>query len=186
MSDSSSGQVPTRTVAAAPQSPAKNGPSENVIEPQVLEQILAQQGISPGKAGVVIQQITTEIRRMHAGPLPSVEDYRGYEEVCPGAARDILDMAIRQQKHHNSVERTAVICDFLLPVIGILAAVFVIGGLLGAGVYLAMNGHERLAVAAISGTGAATIVGAFLQRKKTKKAEDKKPQEKPANKRRRK
>lgn len=174
MSDSSSGQVPTRTAPAAQQQPAKTSQPEfqvPPVPPDVLEAILRKQGLPPAKAGIVIEQIT-EIQRLHSGPLPTVEDYQGYENVCPGAARDILDMAIRQQRHHNAIEKMAVVGDFLLPVIGIIAALAVIGALLYAGVYLAVKGFEGLSLAVLSGTGIATVAGAFLQKKRSKKPDE--------------
>lgn len=42
--------------------------------------------------------------RIHRGPLPPPEDLKAYEEVVPGAAREILDMAKSQQAHRQSTE----------------------------------------------------------------------------------
>jgi uncharacterized membrane protein len=105
-----------------------------------------------------------EVTRSHAGPLPTVETYEGYERVCPGAAREILDMAVRQQSHSHKMERYNAHSEFWLPVIGISAAVATIISMFIAGFYLALNGHENLAIGVLSGTGLVTIVGAFLQR----------------------
>ena len=53
--------------------------------------------------------------------------------------------------------------EFWLPVIGICAAVSIVIAMFIAGVYLALNGHENLAIAVLSGTGILTAVGAFRQ-----------------------
>ncbi|MBR1215594.1 DUF2335 domain-containing protein [Bradyrhizobium sp. JYMT SZCCT0180] len=106
--------------------------------------------------------VKMEVTR-HTGPLPSVETYEGYERVCPGAAREILDMAVRQQGHNHEMERYAAQSDFWLPVIGIIAAVFTIGLMFSAGIYLAFNGHENLAIGVLSGAGLVTVAGAFLR-----------------------
>jgi uncharacterized membrane protein len=45
----------------------------------------------------------------HSGPLPTVKDFAGYEQACPGAARVILDMAVNQQKHLHWIEKSAVV-----------------------------------------------------------------------------
>jgi uncharacterized membrane protein len=168
MSDSSSGKAPT-TTSLAPAG-TQTSPAPDPILPETVAQILASQGVPPGKVGVLVQQITTEVQhRLHAGPIPPVEDFRGYNDVCPGAARDILDMAMRQQRHRHFVEKLGALADFILPVLGLIAAVAVIAAMLGAGVYLALHGFEKLAFAVISGTGLATVGGAFLQSWKPKK-----------------
>jgi hypothetical protein len=82
--------------------------------PEILTK-LARAGVS----GDVIQMIKMEVTRSHAGPLPTVETYEGYERVCPGAAREILDMAVRQQSHSHKMERYNAHSEFWLPVIGI-------------------------------------------------------------------
>lgn len=122
--------------------------------------------VDPAKAQIVLQQVTTEIVKAHHGPLPSVEDFAGYDGVCPGSAREIMDMAVRQQKHNHTMDLYNASSEFWLPVIGIAAAVTVVVGMFAAGVYLALNGHENLAIAVLSGTGIVTVVGAFLQRGK--------------------
>ena len=60
----------------------------------------------------------------HEGPLPSVEMFAGYEKVCSGAARDILDMAKTAQSHQNYMQRYAASSEFWLPVIGIVGGRF--------------------------------------------------------------
>ncbi len=120
-----------------------------------------------GVSGEVIKMIKMEVTRSHTGPLPTVETYEGYERVCPGAAREILDMAVRQQSHSHQMEKYGATSEFWLPVIGIIAAVSIVISMFVAGVYLALNGHENLAIGVLSGTGIVTVVGAFLQRGKT-------------------
>jgi uncharacterized membrane protein len=101
------------------------------------------------------------------GPLPAVEDFAGYDQVCPGSAREILDMAVRQQKHSHHMDRYNAHSEFWLPVIGICAAVSIVVAMFTAGIYLALNGHEHLAIGVLTGTGIATVVGTVLQRGKT-------------------
>jgi uncharacterized membrane protein len=166
MSDSSSGKAPTPTSPAG--TPTARAP-DPVLPPETVAHILTSQGVPPGKVNVLVQQITTEVQhRLHAGPLPAVEDFRGYNDVCPGAARDILDMAIRQQKHRHFVEKVGAVADFCLPMLGVIAAVGVIAAMLWAGIYLAMNGHEQFAALIFTGTSLATVGGAFLQSRRPK------------------
>jgi hypothetical protein len=75
-------------------------------------------------------------------------------------------MAVRQQSHSHRMERYNAHSEFWLPVIGICAAVSIVIAMFTAGVYLALTGHENLAIGVLSGTGIVTVVGAFLQRGK--------------------
>jgi uncharacterized membrane protein len=169
MSDNSSVPAPTRTEPGAELNPAKTKQSNPQTDlADVAAAVFAQQGLPPAKAGVVVQQITTEMTRLHLGPLPAVEDFEGYDKACPGAARDIVDMAVRQQKHQHWVEKADVVGDMLLPILGLIAAIVLVLAMLGTGVYLAVNGHEQLAFGVFTGTGIATVAGAVLQRKRTK------------------
>jgi uncharacterized membrane protein len=158
MLDNSLEKVPTPTGAPG-QAVATNG----APNAELLTRKLERAGIS----GDVIQLIKMEVTRSHIGPLPTVETYEGYERVCPGSAREILDMAVRQQKHGNDMERYNAHSEFWLPVIGICAAVSIVVAMFTAGIYLALNGHEHLAIGVLTGTGIATVVGTVLQRGKT-------------------
>jgi uncharacterized membrane protein len=164
MSDNSSSRVPTPT-----EQPEQSVAISDVPDPSTerLARILEKQGVPPGKANFVIQQVTTEIIKAHHGPLPAVEDFAGYDRVYPGSARQILDMAVRQQQHSHRMDIYNAGCEFWIPVLGIGAAALIVVGMLAAGVYLAMNNHENLAIGVFSGTGIATVVGSFLQRRKT-------------------
>lgn len=42
-------------------------------------------------------RIRTVISESHSGPLPQAEQFGEYEKVCPGAAKEILDMAKEEQ-----------------------------------------------------------------------------------------
>jgi len=173
MSDSSSEKVPTATEPQPGRVVATSGAPEPVKR---LKEILTEQGVPREKAQVVLQQVTTEIIKAHAGPLPAVEDFEGYDRVCPGAARDIMNMAMHQQEHRNHMEKYEAASEFWLPVIGMAAAVVTIGACLLAGVALAFAGHTNEAISVLSGTLALTVIGAYLQRGKSAK-EDTPPPE---------
>lgn len=48
------------------------------------------------------------IQQSHSGPLPSAREFRGYNDVLPGAAERILAMAELEQRHRHELESTAV------------------------------------------------------------------------------
>ncbi|MGI8637923.1 MAG: DUF2335 domain-containing protein [Segetibacter sp.] len=43
----------------------------------------------------------------YSGPLPPAHELQGYEAACSGLAREIADMAIRQQAHRHALENNA-------------------------------------------------------------------------------
>ena len=53
---------------------------------------------------------------------------------------------------HHMMERYNAHSEFWLPVIGIGAAVSIVIAMFAAGVYLALIGHEHLAIGVLSGT----------------------------------
>lgn len=77
----------------------------------------------------------------HRGPLPAPETFSQYDHICPGAAREILDMAIREQRHRHFVERA----ESIYPFLGMLAGFVVVSGCIGGAAYLAINGHDLIA-----------------------------------------
>lgn len=44
----------------------------------------------------------------HSGPLPPAEELRRYEQIAPGFALEILEMAKRAQQHAHEVDRSMV------------------------------------------------------------------------------
>lgn len=85
------------------------------------------------------------VRKLHRGPLPPVEDFIGYEEVCPGAAREILDMAVRQQKHAHEIEQKIIDAEIFVKKSGVPAAILVVLIIIGAVVICANAGHDAVA-----------------------------------------
>lgn len=177
MSESSSENLPTPTgqVSAPPETKS----AEEALKD--IARLLEREGVSSSKRNYVIERVTTEMRA-HRGPLPAVEDFEGYDEVCPGAAKEILGMAVRQQGHAHWMDRYNAQSEFWLPIAGIAATVLVVAATLCIGTYLAINGHENLAIGVFSGTGVVAIGGAFLQRKKAEEAERPSPSPEPTRK----
>lgn len=64
------------------------------------------------KAGIRVEAVSTTYR---SGPLPTVEEFGGYEAVLPGAAERIMlraekmaDLAAKQQEHRFGLENRIV------------------------------------------------------------------------------
>ena len=148
-------------VSQAPDDPPSS--AEVVVLEEVAHDLVVG-GVRPERAPELAQQVFSRVvSRVHIGPLPPVEDFAGYDEVCPGASREILDMAIAQQRHAHWIEKAEIIGEIALKVLGIFAALCVVGGLLAASVYCAIIGQTAVGVALASGAGIATIAGVFLR-----------------------
>lgn len=166
----------------SPVSPGSRLP-DNTSATALLQAIIS----SPEKQDIIR---AVAIASRHSGPLPSPEQFQGYEEVLPGAADRILKMAenrenerLRQnsenQKHIHSMDHRSMdreievvrgefsqfrwgqVCAFLLGVIALVGA-FILSG---------MNPESYAAtiVAAVLGTGGlGSLVFAFTRQNPTK------------------
>ena len=104
------------------------------------------------------------------GPLPPPATLRGFEEIVPGAALRILEMAEKQSAHRIQMERAVIDGDSRradrgLIVGGILAALIVTGGL------IVMITKDPWAGASIIGTSVAALAGVFVYGTNTRRAE---------------
>lgn len=106
------------------------------------------------------------IARRISGPLPSAEEFQGYEMAVPGAGERILAMAERQSEHRQKREMRE------LDIISrdsryglIFAFVFSISALLGAFV-LSYTDHT-VSGCILGSTGLVTVVGAFIHGRAT-------------------
>ncbi|MBX9928925.1 MAG: DUF2335 domain-containing protein [Gemmatimonadaceae bacterium] len=89
-------------------------------------------------------------RTSHTGPLPTPEDFGGYDAVLPGAANRILRMAETQSAHRQRIESIAVSGNTLAQILGVLIA----GGL----AYITIDGAVALLLAGKPVEGLATLV----------------------------
>lgn len=148
--DSSSGAPPpsgkgvTRTAPEGTEAGSANAGEHSAI--------LRKNGASP-------DQIDAILTVSRSGPLPSVQEFEGYDRVCPGAARDILDMARAQQKHVHFIEKL----EAFYPYLGQIVAVLIFALWLGAIVWLASLGFAYTASALAAGTGAIGVLGILMR-----------------------
>jgi uncharacterized membrane protein len=95
--------------------------------------------------------------QIHSGPLPSPQQLAAYDEIMPGAAKEIFGMTIAEQKHrHSSDKRNASILTA-----GLLLGFFVSVMLISAAVYTAVQGQPWVAAAFVA-TSAVGMVPAFI------------------------
>lgn len=96
---------------------SNNHQSEERASRELIKKVEAElrsDGLGPAQLGPAqiekvvrtVQRVT--IQKRHRGPLPSADEFAAYEAVFPGAAKEILDMAVRQQKHAHDCDLAAI------------------------------------------------------------------------------
>jgi uncharacterized membrane protein len=94
--------------------------------------------------------------------LPSAEDFAAYEAVFPGVAKEILDMAVRQQ-HAHFCERSTIEGEIKYRTFGMLSAVRVVLILVVGAIYASIYGQTAVAIALGGAAGLTTLAGAFIK-----------------------
>ena len=61
--------------------------------------------VSPSTGGQPFQITHVQVERRHLGPLPPPEQLRAYEEIIPGAAREIWEDYRSRVRHREELER---------------------------------------------------------------------------------
>ncbi len=99
----------------------------------------------------------------HSGPLPPADVFADYDRICPGAAREILDMAVRAQTHAHDMETRALKSEASYRVLGIVTAGLVIAVMIGGAVTCAIYGYENAAMALGAAAGLSSLAGVFVR-----------------------
>ena len=61
-------------------------------------------GLAEPQARTAVKVFQSLTYKSHRGPLPPAEEFAGYEAVFPGAAKEILDMAVRSRNMHTGAK----------------------------------------------------------------------------------
>lgn len=127
------------------------------------------------KQTLTVSQRNTQIisaEYMHKGPLPAPSDFLAYGEVLPDAPELILRMAEEEQKHRHEIDNSKIVImkeqqrsDNKNGLIGLIAGIIIVIGILVVGYYLIINGKEVSGWASIIGA-AAIIIKAIIDWKK--------------------
>ncbi len=128
--------------------------------PSMVQRVAEKTDTAPEFVQEVFEYIS---RESHQGPLPSPQTFAQYEDVCPGAAREILNMAIREQQHGHDQDKLALTSEVSYRILAIvlaasLVALFVIGA-----VVCAVSGHDGPAIALGSAATIMTGAGVFIR-----------------------
>ena len=104
------------------------------------------------------------------GPLPPPNALQQYEEIVPGAAARILDMAERQSNHRIQLEKTVIVGDSRRSNMGLIFAFLLSAAIIGVGAYLIMNDHDW-AGASLIGLDLVGLATVFVYGTRSRRAE---------------
>lgn len=129
---------------------------------KAIESELISKGLGAPQAQVAVQ-VFQHLVKSHSGPLPPAEDFAAYDNVFPGAAKEILDMAIRQQLHAHYCEKTAITGELRYRLFGMIAAVAVVLLLVVGAIMSSIYGQTSVAITLGGAAGLTTLAGAFIK-----------------------
>ncbi|MCR9966056.1 DUF2335 domain-containing protein [Vibrio antiquarius] len=135
------------------------GVGEVIKKTPEVERILREH---PEVAGALLQ-VTTQTH--FSGPLPPPDIMKGYEDICPGAARDILDMAKNDAEHIRQMQKGALRGNTIETVLGIISGLIISLSAIGAITYAAVSGQP--VTAGVVGS-VAVLAGVFMRKKVTR------------------
>lgn len=122
------------------------------------------------------KELLVQMVKMHAGPLPMVEDFAAYGEILPSAPDRILSMAERQQLHDHWMDKGTLISETLYRLIGTIAAFCVMLGFWILTGYLAYIGAMWPASIVGAFSTLSTIVSAFIKGRDLRKTTQPEPE----------
>lgn len=106
--------------------------------------------------------IQTKEIRVRSAPLPTPEEFAGYEKTCPGAADRILKIAETQSQHRQQLEKKSVEAIIWDGHFGLIFAFFLSLIALCGGIFLVWKDHEILGTI-FAGIGLTSVIKAFVQ-----------------------
>jgi hypothetical protein len=104
-----------------------------------------------------VVRVATAVQ-LFRGPLPPPEHLRGYNEVVPGSAEKILNMAVSEQGHRHKMQNLEMLYPYLGWAAGFVGFLACVGG----AIYLAMNNEEHVALALL-GVPVLGVIGWFIK-----------------------
>jgi uncharacterized membrane protein len=105
----------------------------------------------------------------YSGPIPPPDLLQRFDEVYPGAAKQILDDFVQESAHRRSMERKVVNAESFKEVCGAIFAGLIGMTGVGGGVWLAHEGRATGGLSTIFAT-LASLVGVYLYQ--TRRAAD--------------
>ena len=105
-----------------------------------------------------------------SGPVPPPEVLEKYDNVVPGAANRILEMAEKQAAHRIHLEKTVVHEDSKRSYLGLIAGFILSATIIIGGIYLIAVGHDWAGVTLV-GSNLVGLAGIFIYGNHSRRAE---------------
>ncbi len=77
-----------------------------------------------------------------SGPIPPPSALQGYENIIPGSANRILEMAEKQTEHRIELEKIVIQGDTTRSYVGLIAGFILSAMVIVGGIYLISTGHD--------------------------------------------
>ena len=137
-------------------------PAEVVREVEKTLQQAAGKKLPPASVALsLVRTVQTHIDESFSGPLPPPRHLREYDEIVPGAGREIIDMTREEQKHRHAIEQRLVGIESRNSLLGINAGWTICAGFLLGAIYLGSLGQVAVPIAFV-GVSLAGIVGKLM------------------------
>lgn len=107
---------------------------------------------------VVHEVVATSFR----GPMPPPDMLRGYEDIVPGSAKQIIGMAMREQEHRHSMDQKSLSHERRYSMIGIVGGTGLGYGCVCGAVIAAWLGYPWVGVARVS-IPMTTMIGKLVE-----------------------
>lgn len=126
------------------------------------------EGVSVSKPGKIISTSYSQVS--YSGPIPPPALLAGYDDIDPGRAAKILQLAEDQSRHRMKLEVKVVDSDISRSWAGLACGMVMGLSLLAGGIVVILNGHDTAGTAIVTST-LAGVVGAFVYGKMSQSAE---------------
>jgi uncharacterized membrane protein len=139
------------------------------VKPEVVDkasELLKPLLRDPTQAPKTAAQLVA-VLELHEGPLPHPRTLNGYEDIVPGAAREILEMAKREQRHRHRMENREAAYPYFGMGLGGLCLLSCITG----AVFVAANAYSESIGLSLIGAPVLTGTGWFINARLTLKAQ---------------
>lgn len=130
---------------------------------------LAQSNNKNGDKNPVVKA-TVRAMEIHSGPIPSASELAKYENVLPGAANRILEMAEKQSQHRQKLETKMLEANIKSEHAGQIFGFVIFGLAILAGFVLLILGKDVVGLASLI-VSAGSIVGLFVYKRIDEKKE---------------
>jgi uncharacterized membrane protein len=111
-----------------------------------------------------------KIEQHFSGPLPPPEILASYEQIVPGSAEQIINVAIKQSDHRMNLETTVVEGDSNRAYLGVIFAFIISLAVLGVS-YVLVTAGQVVAGTILGVIDLATLAGVFIYGTNSRKKE---------------